>query len=338
MYGGVVVMVALRRCSGAAEVGCEYWHQQCADVPECIACLNAMGNRKTIADVVGGSMSRDCASVRSNQAVRHPLLILFEVCPAAYVSPCVTNAAFCVLDHPICGECLDGTMDPASPNCQALLNNSGYAVTSLCTPCSDSVLNVNKIVFMTSVVGGISVAGCLLVVLVIVAHSKDVHSARARIVVGLILANCVYSAVNAVPLNELRTGPVDCGQLKMSFEAIRLGRAWWYGGKFALVGYEMMILGTSIWALTRGARAFRGWIEIGLHCMCVALGVGALVGFYIACAAINAQGYNGEAHGPLILVSHRTLRYFATTVHTRAHTYDITTADFYSHDCTSHSL
>lgn len=104
----------------------------------------------------------------------------------------------------------------------------------------------------------------------------------------------IYSISNAMPMNALKTGVTDCGQLRMSFEAIRLGRSWWFAGKYSLVGFEMLILGTSIWALSRGARAFGRHIESTCHIMCLALGLGAFVGFYLRCADINAEGYNGK--------------------------------------------
>ena len=66
---------------------------------------------------------------------------------------------------------------------------------------------------------------CLVVVATIVAYGHDRVSMRDRIVVGLMMANVVYSTANAIPLNALRTGVVDCGRLAMSFDAIRFRRA-----------------------------------------------------------------------------------------------------------------
>jgi hypothetical protein len=61
-----------------------------------------------------------------------------------------------------------------------------------CSPsCAESVALINRLVVATSVVGAVSVAACLVVVLAIVAYSKDVYSLRDRIVVGLMIANAV---------------------------------------------------------------------------------------------------------------------------------------------------
>jgi len=88
------------------------------------------------------------------------------------------------------------------------------------------VHTINAVVFATAVVGGVSVLVCLAVVATIVAHGHDRVSARARIIVGLMMANAVYSTANAIPLNALLTGVVDCGRLAISFDTIRFGRAW----------------------------------------------------------------------------------------------------------------
>jgi hypothetical protein len=95
-----------------------------------------------------------------------------------------------------------------------------------CAPCPASVHNINSIVVATAIVGGASAVACLAVAATIVAHERDRVSMRDRIVVGLMMANAVYSTANTIPLNELRTGVVNCGRMALSFEAIRFGRAW----------------------------------------------------------------------------------------------------------------
>lgn len=47
----------------------------------------------------------------------------------------------------------------------------------------------------------------------------------------LAAANAVYSSANVIPLLKLHTGIANCGQLVLSFEMIRFGRAWWFLGK-----------------------------------------------------------------------------------------------------------
>jgi hypothetical protein len=108
----------------------------------------------------------------------------------------------------------------------------GYNVVQACAPCPASVHNINSIVVATAIVGGASAVACLAVAATIVAHERDRVSMRDRIVVGLMMANAVYSTANTIPLNELRTGVVNCGRMALSFEAIRFGRAWWFCGKY----------------------------------------------------------------------------------------------------------
>lgn len=56
----------------------------------------------------------------------------------------------------------------------------------------------------------------------------------------------------------------------------------------------MLILGASAWALQQGIRRLPPRSEATMHFACLIGGLAAFVGFYIACADINAQGYNAE--------------------------------------------
>jgi hypothetical protein len=56
------------------------------------------------------------------------------------------------------------------------------------------------------------------------------------------LANAVFSSANIPPLNGLRESAGDCGQLVLTFESMRVGRAWWFLAKFMLVLLEGFIL------------------------------------------------------------------------------------------------
>lgn len=117
---------------------------------------------------------------------------------------------------------------------------------------------------------------------------------RDRIVVGLMLTNAVYSSANAIPMQALLTGITTCGQLMMSFYAIRFGRAWWFFGKYGMVSFELFIVGASIWALRKGTSAVPPWAELIMHTMCWAAAISAFSAFYFICANINANGYNSE--------------------------------------------
>ena len=82
-----------------------------------------------VAAIVRGTASEECSVLRSplGEMPRRLLLSVFRICPAEYIAPCETNAAFCVLDHyPICAMCLNGSATAGDTGtCQGLLNASG---------------------------------------------------------------------------------------------------------------------------------------------------------------------------------------------------------------------
>jgi hypothetical protein len=168
-----------------------------------------------------------------------------------------------------------------------------YGTDLLCQPCSSTGLQtINSVVFATAMVGGASTAACLAVGLSIVAHGRDRESLRARIVLGLMTVNAVYSSANAIPLAALLTSATHCGDLALSFETIRFGRAWWFAGKYGLVCFELFIIGASMWALRSGTPAVPRWVECCAHTSCFAAATLAFAVFYEMCSRINANGYN----------------------------------------------
>lgn len=78
----------------------------------------------------------------------------------------------------------------------------------------------------------------------------------------------------------------------MPFEVIRFGRAWWFGGKYLLAGYELFILGASVWSLSSDGRALSKILEAACHFLCVCLGVAAFSVFWVQCLRINSRGFN----------------------------------------------
>jgi len=80
-----------------------------------------------------------------------------------------------------------------------------FSLDIICQSCSISVHTINSVVYATAMVGGASAVACIAIAATIVAHGRDRDSMRDRIVVGLMLANAVYSTANAIPLNALRT-------------------------------------------------------------------------------------------------------------------------------------
>ena len=115
---------------------------------------------------------------------------------------------------------------------------------------------------------------------------------RDRVIAGLLAANAVYSSANAIPLNLLHNNHADCGALALPFAAIRFGRGWWFGGKYALVSFEVTILAASAWALTGGGRAITPRVETTMHLASWAVGMAAFAAFFVRCADIEATGYN----------------------------------------------
>lgn len=102
----------------------------------------------------------------------------------------------------------------------------------------------------------------------------------------------MYSAANIIPINALNTTDGRCGEYLLSFRTVFLGRALWFSGKFALVGYEIYIVAASIWALLRWSSRTRVWIEAGAHLACGCLGLAAFLAFQYKAHTIEKQGYN----------------------------------------------
>lgn len=210
---------------------------------------------------------------------------------------------------------------------------STYAISSTCAPCPESVHVTNHIAIATSIVGGISLVACLAVVLTIIAYEKDRVSIADRIIVGMLLANAVYSLANAVPQNFLHTDVDNCGSFQLSFDQLRFWRAVWFGGKYALVGFEIVIVGASIWALSTGVKSLPTRFENCLHSVCVVLGVSALTAFYVRCKQLNDKGYNEQTSRQALL---NTFSYLNanddyddyTPANTASHEYDSARAQY----------
>lgn len=143
------------------------------------------------------------------------------------------------------GRAIDAALqmtERSNSSCENILSQGPYTIASACSPCSDSVFVNNRIVLATSIVGGLSILPCIGVILIIVAYGKDLLFIRARIIIGLMLSNIVYSMGCAIPVAMLKTDPNLCGHFALSFATIRFGRAWWFAGKYALVFFELFIL------------------------------------------------------------------------------------------------
>jgi serine/threonine protein kinase len=276
-------------CVAGDEAVCGFAEQRCAQNANCSACLAGMSNSNTGVDIVNDFSSASCIKAMQDSYASAYLLTISQGCPG--ISHCRATVSACLLgsNHrkDLCGPCVDGSAPAADAAiCSAILQGVS------CDPCPASVHTINRIVFVTVFIGGASAAICVWVIATIVAHGRDRASMRDRIVVGLMLANAVYSTANAIPLNALHTDVDACGQLAMSFDAIRFGRAWWFCGKYGLVSFELLIVGTSIRALLQGLSAVPRRAEAMLHALCVIVALAAFVAFYAVCADINTSGYN----------------------------------------------
>eukprot|EP00037_Helgoeca_nana_P031308 m.398176 g.398176 ORF g.398176 m.398176 type:complete len:1112 (+) comp28369_c0_seq2:30-3365(+) len=275
-------------CMRGSMLACAYFEERCTQTPSCNVCYEAIDHGVTVMSVAQGLASEGCLATRGNASRLELLAGPFDQCPITVYSDCVAAVFICAAISLKCAQCIAGVATNTT-ECNAILDL--YDVPSTCIPCPPMISSINEIVLATSVVGAISAVACVVTVLVLVAHSRDKRSMRDRVVVGLMVSNSVYSLANIVPVNQLQTG-VHCGELALPFDAIRSARAVWFCGKYALVSFELFILGASMWALASGLRALPRRVEAALHLGCYLGGVAALVGFYVPCAEINSDGYN----------------------------------------------
>eukprot|EP00038_Savillea_parva_P029806 m.73591 g.73591 ORF g.73591 m.73591 type:complete len:1221 (+) comp8848_c0_seq1:376-4038(+) len=300
-------------CSADTSVACSYWKQMCASNSYCSTCLQAMGNEDSAEAIFNEYSSDACAGAFSKKwTALNYLGNIAHSC--TNIGPCRRAVSQCVVDIPVvnpanqqcwCVNCLNlwlnGT-DSQDPCCQNVLPI--FHFDDVCRPCPESVLRINTVAHLTAIVGGVSLALCLGVVATIVAHGRDRVSMRERIVIGLMMMNGVYSAANIIPLNTLHTGVNTCGQLVMPFDVIRLGRAWWFFGKYGIVSFELLIVGASIRALVRGQASMPLALEGAMHIACVAVAMLAFGTFYVLCERINATGYNSDTESTSVTNSY----------------------------------
>eukprot|EP00035_Acanthoeca_spectabilis_P002220 m.86004 g.86004 ORF g.86004 m.86004 type:complete len:786 (+) comp11433_c0_seq1:411-2768(+) len=275
-------------CINNAPQGCSYWEDRCSSDARCLRCLQAIGYGATASGVVDGMNSPACANADTIMYLRSYVYI----CPNSNVPMCPAQIYLCMEYSETCRACMNQSGIYSQAVCDAVLQR--YDVKASCAPCPESVFAINRIVLATSIVGGVSMVGCLTVMLVIVAYSKDRAAVRERSMLSLFLFNMVYSSANIIPVNRLQTDLSLCGDLDLPFSTIRFGRAWWFFGKYGLVMSELLILGTSVWVLTRGVRSLPPRIEAALHGLCLVGAFIAFAVFYTLCQAINRDGYNEQ--------------------------------------------
>eukprot|EP00037_Helgoeca_nana_P009398 m.82503 g.82503 ORF g.82503 m.82503 type:complete len:1195 (+) comp19552_c0_seq1:104-3688(+) len=283
----------------ACDVGptaCAFQQENCRMNDQCNSCLSAMDYGRNLDAIARGGTTLACAATLSDAALWGLVTSVLLACTPADIADCRLEATACVLLNATCALCINGSLPKDSDVCAALLvsksQNFRYNVPAVCITCPDWVDTVNWVVLATTIIGGASIVGCLGVILTILAHSRDRISTRDRIVIGLMLANMVYSSANVIPTNKVGTASTNCGQLVLSFDTIKIGRAVWFVGKYGLVSYEVFILAVSVWAIAHGTRSISYRSEAVLHCACILVCVAAFVAFYVTCTRINDDGFN----------------------------------------------
>jgi hypothetical protein len=266
-------------CMASNAAACDFLSQRCSGNEDCNTCLAGMGNGDSAGALAADWSTPACQKAMQNSIATSYLTYSSNACPN--ISACRIAVFKCVLRYgETCLSCINRSAPLAvTATCSLVLQQ--YTLDTVCQPCPASVLasvhTINVIVVATTAVGVASAATCIAVASTIAAHGHDRVSMRDRILLGLMMANAVYSTANAIPLNALRAGFLDCGHLAMSFDAIRFGRAWWFCGKYGLVGFELFILGASIRALRYGMLAVPRRTEATMHAACCTLAVLGLV-------------------------------------------------------------
>ena len=295
------------RCADSTATACDFALQRCADAADCYNCLTAMSSDGSAEGVIRDWSSPSCSKLAASTLGSDMLYMQSVITLCPNFGNCQKAVSVCLLYETSgapqnCLSCINETFmlgntsadDDAKFDCIEGYNQDFDLVNSCKPSCSNLVETINAVVLATAVVGGVSATICITVAFTILAHGRDLVSMRDRIVIGLMLTNAVYSTANAIPISALRTGALTCGRLALSFDAIRIGRALWFCGKYGLVSFELMIIGTSIRALYYGLSAVPHRTEVLLHTLCYLVALGAFVSFYILCDQINAAGYNTE--------------------------------------------
>ena len=283
-------------CTARSNTGCSFVKARCINDRVCNGCLAAVIDAQTPEAFASSFFNSSlCVAMTTNQSLevtRVRLMDVFDMCALLAFSTCQFAAFACVMTGgTACLSCL--TSELPSPSCTQLLEQTQMSAS--CHPCTSSVYENNRIVMATSAVAGMSILPCLFVIIVIVAYSKDLIYIRARIIIGIMISNMVYSIGGAIPVALLQTDPKTCGQFALSFATIRFGRAWWFGGKYALIFFELFILGVSIWVIMRGVlHMISPRREVLLHALCALAGSTAFVVFMVKSTEISANGYDAE--------------------------------------------
>ena len=98
---------------------------------------------------------------------------------------------------------------------------------------------------------------------------------------GMFAVNVVYSVGLVIPISLVHTSnDARCGMpVITSGTTFAAGLGLFLGGKYAMVLYEVFIVGASLLSLKTGKSELPRRVEIMAHATCVAVGVGIFVGW-----------------------------------------------------------
>lgn len=191
-------------CDRGTGLACRYFQQRCTQHAECDGCFEAMRQGSSVAEIAAGSLDPRCDAVRTNHSLRRLIDGPFYQCPTTVYSDCEAAVYVCSILDVECARCIAGVSQNASL-CPAIYLR--FDVPSACVPCPEVVHEINRIVRATSVLGAVSVAACVVTILVILAHSRDRVSMRDRVVIGLMVSFCpldslVHDSYSFLALHE----------------------------------------------------------------------------------------------------------------------------------------
>ena len=122
-------------------------------------------------------------------------------------------------------------------------------------------------------------------------HNYTRRSLRDRILMGMFAVNVMYSVGLVIPTGLVYTSSdARCGtKVITSGTTIAAALGLFMGGKYAMVLYEVFIVGASLLSLKTGRTELPRRVEIVAHTTCVAVGVGMFVGWTVYWGALIAD-------------------------------------------------
>ena len=124
-------------------------------------------------------------------------------------------------------------------------------------------------------------------------HNYTRRSLRDRILMGMFAVNVMYSVGLVIPTGLVYTSSdARCGtKVITSGTTIAAALGLFMGGKYAMVLYEVFIVGASLISLKTGRTELPRRVEITAHATCIAVGLGMFVGLTAHWAPLAVVAY-----------------------------------------------